>query len=503
MKNNTVKLISALLALMMLALCFVACGSTTGPSENSGTPSASTTGGADSSTPPETTQRLDDYGRPYLEADIPDNLNYNNDEFVVHMRGNVEKYEWYAEDESGDTLNDAIFKRNARVEDQCKIKLTVIAEGSWADYDKTTLPKLKDSISAGDQAYDLLAGYGNATSLATQGLLLDLNTLEYIDFDKPWWSKNFKDEMTVNGKTYFGIGSLSLSMIYSMDCIFVNTDLLADTASEQYNIYQVVKDGKWTFDEMALRAKSAWVDRNGNGIVDADDTVGFTSTDKSNSAIGFFYATGRKITKRDAEKNPTFDELDVNSISTALDAVIKVLYQSEGVLTDNTDSSIHFYDGQTLFNFRWLYWGQTQYAGLMDHYGIVPMPKMNEDQANYVTPVQAGMHIYCIPRDVADPTRDAIVTEAFAAESYRSLMPAYFEVVLKAKYAKDAQTSQMLDLMYETVDFDIGYIWRSDLPFWSSIQDIITYKNNSFSMQYKTIAKQSKTAMQKLISALS
>jgi len=137
----------------------------------------------------------------------------------------------------------------------------------------------------------------------------------------------------------------------------------------------------------------------------------------------------------------------------------------------------------------------------METYGIIPVPMVNAEQDNYHTAVQGGMHMYCIPRDVNSIEEDSIILEALAAESYRSLMPAYFEVVLKSRYSKDAQTSQIMDLLYETVDFDFGFIYRSEIPYWSSISELISYKNANFSAAYKTVSNAAKTSLKTLLKA--
>jgi hypothetical protein len=121
----------------------------------------------------------------------------------------------------------------------------------------------------------------------------------------------------------------------------------------------------------------------------------------------------------------------------------------------------------------------------MDNYGIVPMPKYNTDQENYCTPVQAGMHMYCIPIDIKNAEENGIITEALAAQSYRTLLPAYYEIVLKTKYAKDSDTSQMVDIMYNTVFFDFGYIFNNDLGIMNNILSVIKSKTNTLASTLK------------------
>jgi len=498
MKKSMIKLSACILALLTLLTVIAACGNnTTDPETTTASPSA---GEATTSAPETTAVVTDEFGREWIEDGLPETADYKNRTFTVHTRGNVEKYEWLATDQTGEILNDAIFARNSVVEERLKIKLNVIAEGSWADYGSASIPKIRASIKAGNGEYDLLAGYEGVTSLAVDGLLIDLNTLDAINFDKPWWSDNFKKELEIGGATYFGIGSLSTSMLYSMDCIFVNTDILSESAGQSYNIYKTVKENKWTYEEYLNLAEKAWIDKNGNGVVDSGDTIGAAYPDNSNSVIGFFYATGNKLTNVEDDML-TFNGLNVEKVSNAIDDIITVLYKGVGVYPANK-SALDFANGDIMFFMRWLYWGQTQYAQRMDHYGIVPIPMQNSDQENYVTPVQAGMHMYCIPSDVTSREENAVITEAFAAESYRSLMPKYFEVVLKTKYAKDAETSQMLDLMYETVAFDFAYIFRSNISYWSAVQGIISSQNNTLSSAYKALSKSANVNLKSLVEAL-
>ena len=496
--NRTIRLISVLLCALMILLAFAACANSGGGD----TTTAAVDSNAGDVTPEATTERLDDFGRPWIDDDLPETLDMGERTFTVHMRGNVEEVEWYAPEENGETLNDAIFKRNTTVESRYNFKINVIAEGSYKDYDSKAVPKITASILSGDGTYDLLAGYSKVTSLATSGLLLDLRKLEQINFDKPWWSSNFNEELSVNGANYFGVGALSLSMVYSMENIFVNLDILKDSAGEGYNIYNTVKDHKWTFEEVEARAKEGWQDKNGNGLVDSQDIIGMGFPDAGNAANGFMYCTGSKFGYHTDDGGLTIEGLNLDRTSDVIDACIDLLFKAEGVYPAGS-TAVDFADGTSLFYFRWLYWGQTEYALKMDNYGVVPMPMLNMDQPDYVTPVQGGMHIYCIPIDVKNIEQNAIITEALAAESYRSLLPSYFEIILKTRYAKDMETSQMIDIMYDTVAFDIAYIYRHNVSYVESISGIITSRNNTFSSTYKALKKSASLGFERLTSDLS
>jgi hypothetical protein len=46
-----------------------------------------------------------------------------------------------------------------------------------------------------------------------------------------------------------------------------------------------------------------------------------------------------------------------------------------------------------------------------------------------------------------------------AYESYKKIIPTYYEVVLQTKYTRDEQSAAMLDLIREGRVFDIGYFY--------------------------------------------
>ena len=82
--------------------------------------------------------------------------------------------------------------------------------------------------------------------------------------------------------------------------------------------------------------------------------------------------------------------------------------------------------------------------------------------------------MYALPNDVNSIDENGMITEALAAESYRVLMPAYYEVVLKTRYVSDSQSSRMIDIMYDTVVFDIGFTYNSTLQYFNAIRSAIS-----------------------------
>jgi hypothetical protein len=110
--------------------------------------------------------------------------------------------------------------------------------------------------------------------------------------------------------------------------------------------------------------------------------------------------------------------------------------------------------------------------------------------------------MYCIPIDVKNTERAAILTEAFAAETYRTLLPQYYEIVLKAKYFKDEASSQMMDIMYDSVSFDFARIYDGQLGLLSTINSTVTSGQNTFASTYKGASKVAAKQLENLLKAV-
>lgn len=465
-----------------------------GNSGDAGNDAADTTAGAEDQPKVE----LDEYGREIVNPDLPD-VKYEGETFTVHTRGNVEQYEWLAEDQTGDRLNDAIYARNLAVEEKYGITLEVVAEGTWSNYNAETLPAMQASILAGNGAYDLIAGYSSPISnMVVKGLLYDLNDLQYIDFDKPWWWQNFTEASAIEGTNYFALGALSLSAIYSLSCVYFNPAMLEET-NPGTDLYQIVLDGKWTWDKMTELASNANSDLDGNSVMDSSDRFGIVIMDNANPRNQYVVASGEKIATMDNNGSPAIT-LDQEKMSNVIDNVIKLFYDNEYCyMGAQNDVRKMFIDGKALFHSEWLYYAQTQIAAQVEKYGLVPTPKMSESQENYSSWIQSGMHLYCIPIDVKSTERAAILTEAFAAETYRTLLPQYYEIVLKAKYFKDEASSQMMDIMYDSVNFDFARIYDGQLGLVTSINTTISTGQNTFASTYKGASKVAGTKLTKML----
>ena len=96
-------------------------------------------------------------------------------------------------------------------------------------------------------------------------------------------------------------------------------------------------------------------------------------------------------------------------------------------------------------------------------FGILPFPKYNENQEKYITRI-SFFDMFTVPITVSDLDRTSAIIEVLNCESGNIVIPAYYEISLKTKYARDNDSSGMLDLIMEHRVVDLGdTIWVGEI----------------------------------------
>ena len=465
--RNTFRLVCLLLAVLML-VPLAACGN---PADDEGGNTAETTPAADvgATTTPGSSEGDGTVTEPvdnvdvngYLKDDLDPTLNYNNKQFTLLYWSDQEHEEFYAESQTGDLVNDALFTRNQTVEERLGIKFNYMSEkGNASNVDSFT-QKVNNSISAGDHSYDLVSAHSYTIGkCATQNLLLNLSEVENIDFEKPWWPDKLISQATINDKLFFVSGDISANVIYMMYVTFFNKELL-----EKYSLedpYTLVENGKWTIDKQFQMCENVYADLNSNGVKDIGDQYGqYTYTLHLDS-----FLWGSDIVILDtSDEIPVFSDDFLGEKTLGLQEKVRSFFNNTNdgyLLTVNSKVHQHFGDGLSLF------WNDRcrqaiTFASLEVPYGIIPIPKYDESQENFATLMGNPFSLYGVPKDSLDPDMAGAIIECMASESYRTVSPALFEVALKFKYSQDDVASKMFDIAKSSVVFDLGRILSSSL----------------------------------------
>ena len=360
----------------------------------------------------------------------------------------------YADEPQEDVVTDAIYKRNKAVEERYGITISC-EEGTGAETDTSAL----NAILAGDDAYDLIFTHSrSAFSYALQGACYNVNDIRTLHLDKPWWSQNIVHDCSINGRLFVLDGDISMSGLSLSMCLLFNKRIF-DELGFDYP-YQTVRDGDWTFDEFAYLVKKGAKDLNGDGVMKPeDDQYGFWTT-QWNAPINILYAGGQKV----YEKNEAGElELSLYSPKTVqifdrffnlMNNEAAFLYVTE--VKVNYSGTDPFPQGRTMMQAGSI--GSAKgYRDMDDDFGILPFPKFDEDD-DYSTAINGVAALMCVPITVSDPERTGAITEALAAYGHEYVLPAFYEVALKTKYARDDDSEEMIDIIRNSSIFDVGYL---------------------------------------------
>ncbi|MDD4773540.1 MAG: hypothetical protein PHZ09_08025 [Eubacteriales bacterium] len=375
----------------------------------------------------------------------------------------------YSREESGDLLDDALFTRNMKIEERFNIDIT---ETVLADIFQVN-DKVANFVLADDNAYEMLMMIDRyALAAAMKGYLLGYNDLPYLDLDMPYWNQNTKKDFSIDGKLFFTYGDDNLVFFGSTTLLAFNKNMM-----DSYNLenpYQLVYDGKWTYDKYAEMNHAVTDDKNGDGVMNIEDQWGSVICANQFYA-NFWLQDGYKLIEKDENDLPYFNvpgNDDLISCMTRLAEDAKAGYWYDlHVQTDyrkkyNASHEYNavmdiFADGKALFVTTSLV-TVMDVRGMETNFGILPFPATDEKDPGYVYGSRTfGGFPYVVPV-TADPQIAGAVMEAAACDSHNNVIPVLYDKVLKIKNTRDEDSERMLDMIRSNRITDLGEVYWWD-----------------------------------------
>jgi len=167
-----------------------------------------------------------------------------------------------AEEETGDPINDAVYRRNAVLAKKYNFILKPVFD--TARYDDAMRTAVRRAVMAGDNYFDVfMMPLFLAGGMAEEGFLVDLFDVRYLDFEKPWWDQGAVANLSIGHKLFFAVGDSVLINKSETSAVLFNKQLITDLQLE--NPYELVRGGQWTLGKLGEMAKAAMADLDGNG----------------------------------------------------------------------------------------------------------------------------------------------------------------------------------------------------------------------------------------------
>lgn len=431
-QNKTV----TLLLLAALTAASVSCG------EGTAAPGDTDSGSAEPGSMESVTEAVTE--NTVFTDDLPDNLDFGGRQFRIYQESQ-EAVTWLhmnfdVPEETGDTIDDGIYRRNLAVEQRLNMDFHV-------DFFKSASEARNILVAGEDDFENIIVDDRTALNYAQEELIHSYYDLKYVDLSKPYWSQTLNAALSIGGKLYFAYGDYNLTTYDFTHMMLFNKTMLNDF--DLPDLYETVKAGKWTYDVFEEYSKAVRQDLDNDGKLGEGDVAGFSSQEK-HVLPDFWISAGEESVKKNADDIPEFNLVGDEKFASVIMKIFDLTYGNDIYSKDEN----LFKNNASLFTDSSAKGLETSRNWEVD-FGIVPFPKWDEAQKTYASRVEGGK-ISVIP--VASEAMDFIgaVMEAWSCESRNTTIPAYYDVALKGKGARDEESEAMLDLIFANRIYDLG-----------------------------------------------
>ena len=404
-------------------------------------------------------------------------------EFRISVTKKYETEMW-VEDENGDVCNDAVYNRNIKVSDYLNVKIVNVV----SDGESNQVSEISKNIAAGDDVYDLTAVY---TWLVggpmLEGCFYNWKDVPVVDFSREWWVTDANEAFSIAGNQFVAVGDLSVTTLLLSYAVYFNQRI-----AEEYkfpNLYETVLEGKWTIDKLLSLSKDLYQDLNNDGKLDENDAYGFAADNITNLDAWTAAFNIPLVVKND--KGDPVANINIDRLQTGLEKVNSLYYDSTAFI-DSSGKGYEinvFSNGNTAFLTTWINNSFSILRDMKDDYGILPYPKLNEEQDNYYSNSMDNYSMLSVPKTVRDVEFVGTITEALTRENHFSVIPAYYDVALTSKYARDEQSVAMLDIIMDGRKYDFSILHSSQLarlPY--LFREMVQAHNDSATSKYASIS---------------
>lgn len=355
---------------------------------------------------------------------------------------------FFADEQNGDQMNDAIYERERKVEEYLGVNI----EYTKKDTINEVKGVVNQTIMSSDDSYQLFLTHCiySVSDMITNNMLYDWNDFEYCDFDADYWNQSCMKNLEVGGHNYYAVSDY---MLPDPNAILFNKDMVTEFSLE--NPYEIVRSGKWTFDKFIQMCSTVTGDLNGDSVMDENDRYGL-GTRGNWWWNSFLYSSGLHLAKRADDGTFSLD-IDNNKMTTLVEKLDQLANKSGDMykFADNDEESkrLTIASGKVLF-FDEAVNALGKYRDTTVEYGILPYPKFDENQKDYINNDWSGL--MCVPVNVGNPELVGKVIELLAFYSGDTTIPAYFNLVLGEKLARDEDSKEMLNIIFDNIIYDPG-----------------------------------------------
>jgi hypothetical protein len=269
------------------------------------------------------------------------------------------------------------------------------------------------------------------------------------------------------------------------------------TTDHKLNMYSMVDNGTWTMEQfIRLATELALPAADGSGSYDRMGYAGYAYA----TMYGFIHGAGVELF--------TYDENGLPSLGAVSETYQNVLSKYSELFKDT--KLCDTWDGETVSTFAaqeaaFISCGVGQLGALREEafdYGLLPFPKYNQEQKNYISFVSNQIQPMVIPKSASDPDRTGVILENLAAESYRRVRPEYFQVLLESKYVRDRESMEIMEMIFNSeTHFELEQIYN-----WNNLNETVIKaligEGDSFASATKRLSRAVNNSIEKTMAYL-
>jgi hypothetical protein len=340
---------------------------------------------------------------------------------------------------------------------------------------------------------------------------MNLYDVDGIDLSKAYWDQSANKQLSIGGKLYYTVGDIITNDDACTWVMMFNKKL-----AEIYdfpNLYEIVEQGKWTFDYFYQLLKTDDLSHSDDATWDYEDRYAFST--HRDMAYGFFYGADLSFVGKDERDIPYIidDAQSAEKTQKVLEFALKVMRQDNLTLDAHKWTHVNpwatvlteacFREDRAMFYAEVL----STVISLRDmdtDFGLLPMPKYNKEQKEYTTFVNPAASLIGEPvywESVDYARRSGVILEAMAYYGHEFIAPEFMEKAIKGKGTRDVESIDMLKIILKNRQYDLGLINN-----WGNIStgysDLVFNNKNSYANMFKSGKKRADREVSKFIEKL-
>ena len=135
------------------------------------------------------------------------------------------------------------------------------------------------------------------------------------------------------------------------------------------------------------------------------------------------------------------------------------------------------------------------------NFGLVPMPKYDEEQENYITYSNPISCFLTIPVTNPDMKRTGIIIDALTYDSYKNCLPIYYDITVSQKGLRNDDSIEMLEIVRDTRSTQVSNLYGITTKLNDELQNVVLNGNGTAASTIAAAEPEVEANLEKVLSA--